>query len=283
MSIEMEEEVEKKDALLKAVIVASVLVVISIIWLYLAAYNNYWYSPAAAWFISGFMLLTGFLGILAKKEFSFWAVVAGPVIGLLFGLFVAVIFLNGAFNIFIAAILAGVVGAIIPSISWDYNWDWKDNKERRLSLTLMTLLWLIFALPLWFGIIPLSKHHNQNQLERDQKIVDTLLQITDQETDVEILLPSKHLSENSYLNQVLYIGWKGHGKLIQWKGYDKLIRWKKEAIPCKEGNKHWYKCVFPKFPDDKAPEFILRFEHAWVDLETVIPVSPYSHKTDVSQ
>ncbi len=268
-------EVSKKT-LLKAVIGASVVVVISIIWLYLAAYSNYYYSPWAAFFISIFMLPTGFLGILAKKEgrFSFWAVIAGPVIGLFFGLFTATFFLYGAFNSFIAAILAGVVGAIIPYISWDYSWDWKDNKERHLSIILMTLLWLIFALPLCFGIIPFSKHHNQNQFERDRKIVDIFLQVTDQENDVEILLPSEHLSENSYLNQVLSIEWIKHGPIMSWK---------RNAILCKEGDKHWYKCVFPKFPDEKSPELILRFVHTWADFETVIPFSPYSDKADASQ
>ena len=154
---------------------------------------------------------------------------------------------------------------------------WDKNQRDFLAIPLI-LLWCIFVLPLFIGKVPLSKYHNYNQLERDKKIAE-ILKITVLKDQIEVLLPSEHASENSYLKKVFSFG------------FDAVDRsWKDIVIPYREGDKYWYKVNLP-FPNwykwkltghseswttaeeekkynSNTDNIVLFFDHAFVDYKT---------------
>lgn len=155
------------------------------------------------------------------------------------------------------------------------------NKDKRdLLFISVILLWCVFFLPLAIGIVPFSKYHNQNQIKRDTIISEAHLQIKALEDGIEILLPSEHASDNSYLEKVFSLGWST----------DKKQAWENIMIPCREGDKYWYK-VKLQFPlwyrsklignpfsmmteeekekyESNTDSILLFFNHVWKDYET---------------
>lgn len=155
----------------------------------------------------------------------------------------------------VAAAVAGVIvtAAVVVSGISAVASNWNKNKKG-VSFYLVTLLWLVFSLPLALGIVPLSKYHNQNQLERDKKIA-RVLQITVLEDGIEVLLPSEYSLENSYLEKVFSVE-RGEQK----------YPWKTIAIYYQEGKKKYYKAELPFYGDGKVSIFkslAFSFDHAW--------------------
>lgn len=176
-------------------------------------------------------------------------------------------------NNLVGVFLIGLAVSILVSFILARFVTWNKDKKDFTSIPAILLLWCISFLPFVIGIVPLSKYHNQNQIERDKKIVE-VLEITVLENEVEVLLPSEYASENSYLEKVFSVTWMD----------EQLKAWKEIVIPCREGDKYWYKVKLP-FPDwyrqgligpDKKTDtagLILSFDHAWYDYETTKEIS----------
>lgn len=156
---------------------------------------------------------------------------------------------------FIFTAVAGAVSALLGALILTY-------REKCAPIDLLISLFLIFTIPAIAFIFPLSKYHNQNQLQRDKKIAE-ILEITISEDGIEILLPSKHISDNSYLEKVFSIGWER-------KNYP----WKTTADYCQKGKKIWYEAELPfQGIFQKGKEIVLYFDHAWYDYEITKEIS----------
>jgi len=179
---------------------------------------------------------------------------------------------------FIGFILVStIVGALFSLIIARFA-AWNKNQGIFL-LTPLIILWCIFLLPPLIGITPLYKYHNYKQLERDKKIVE-ILEITVLKDQIEVRLPSKHASENSYLRKTFSLDLANKGG-----------SWKNTVIPCREGDKYWYKVNLP-FPNwyklklaghtaswtvnqeeenkykSNTDNIVLFFDHAFADYQT---------------
>jgi len=221
------------------------------------------------------------LGVLIASMLCLWLTgYSNEQAGVVIAYIIAVIvFVCGLVGIFATNDDDMVVGLIICIASYD-----KDEYKAYYSPGL--LLSCIFALPLIIGIFPLSKLHNQRQLERNKKIVE-MLQIDLQQDGLEILLPAEHVKENDYMERVLSVAWESHK--------EKQQEWKDIAIHHFEGTsdektKHWYKAKLP-FPDwykckrigqssatllqeekekykSNTDNIILFFNHVWENYKT---------------
>ena len=159
-----------------------------------------------------------------------------------------------SFDTFISVALAGVLCAFLGAIFL--------APRDEIYIKLLCLFFLIFTIPAIAFIIPLSKYHNLNQIERDKKIVE-ILKITVLGDGIEILLPSKHISDNSYLEKVFSIGWER-------KNYP----WKTTADYCQKGKEIWYEAELPfQGIFQKGKEIVLYFDHAWYDYEITKEIS----------
>jgi len=136
-------------------------------------------------------------------------------------------------------------GGVVMSSSYDKATGTFSTKK---ILTLTT----IFLLPIFAFIVPLSKHHNTNQLQRDTMITEAF-----EVTPEQILLPAEYTKHNSYLDKVLSIIIHGKEK-----------RWKDLSITHTIGNKKWQVVTLP----ENLSEFTLVFNHCWQDKkETIHP------------
>jgi len=215
-----------------------VIVSLSMFCLYLIAFSNQILAPIAAATAVAFAV----------------AVVAAAAVGTAVGA------AAGAAVAFAVAVVAAAT-VVAAFATWD-----KDKKN--FLVIPVVSLYIIFALPLLLGIVPLSKYHNQNQLERDQRIAGAL-QITATGKGIEILLPSEYASENSYLKKVLSLGLK-EAEVEQ-----TTVSWKDAVIPCREGENQWYKVklVLPE-KENSTDELVFSFKHSWKDFQTtkIVPL-----------
>ena len=238
-------------------VIAAGLSLISIIALYCTAYSNQ--------ITDCNIILDSIVGVIVGGIFSgiFIAIVGG-----IFGAIVGVI-VGGIFGGIFGGILGGIVGYIVGVIfgcivGGIFSNIFGSNEKRALILTI-SFLTIIFLLPFTTMIVPLSKYHNLNQIERDKKIVE-ILQISAEKHKIIITLPYQSYKEHSYLEKVLSIR----------KG-DEETSWKDIAVPCRKGNEYWYEATFDialldKLPADKENKEVLLtlfFDHAWKDYETI--------------
>ncbi len=118
------------------------------------------------------------------------------------------------------------------------------------------IIFLIFAAITLLGVKPLSKHHNTNQLRRDERLAE-ILEINPVESGIEVILPPEHVSEQRYLKNVFFV--KSEIKKIDKSSWD----WERDSIFCKEGEKEWYKVILPP----QSGGIIFFFNHPWQDYE----------------
>ena len=255
----------KKEKLMqsetKIALIATGLSLLSVICLYLIAYSNQITNLGGI--LGG--IFGGIIGgIIGGILGGFFGVIFGVIFGGIFGGFLGVIFgdiSGGIFGDIFGHIFGGIFGGILGVIIFR-GMDADESKKGFIAPAQISLLSIVFLLPLVALIVPLSRYHNQNQLKRDQRIKE-VLQITKQEDGIEILLPAEYAQEHFYLEKVLSVVWK------------EKKSWRAIAILCQDGNRYWYraKLSFPEPEKETDRELILFFDHAWEDLKISVPVA----------
>ena len=228
----------------KTALITAWLSLISIIALYCVAFSNQ--------ITDCNLIFGGIIGGIVGGIFG--GIFGGSIVGGIIGGIVGGSIVGGNFGGIVGGSIVGgsIVGGIFGS-----------GKKQISDWTIPSLI-IVFLLPFIAVIVPLSKYHNLNQIERDKKIVE-ILQISAEKDKIMITLPYEHCKEHSYLE-----------KVFSMRGEDKEMAWKDITVPCRERNKYWYEATFDitflnKLPADKENKkatLTLFFDHAWEDYET---------------
>jgi len=165
------------------------------------------------------------------------------------------VLINNVYFYFVLAAVTGAVCAFFGVVLLILT-----SCDDKIYIRLFCLFFLIFTIPLIAFIIPLSKYHNLNQIERDKKIVE-IFQISKEKDKIMIILPDEYYQEHKYLKKVLSVVWK----VTDSNNIEDHIKssWSDIAIPCRRGSKNWYEAelLLPK----TATDIELRFDHVWKD------------------
>lgn len=188
----------------------------------------------------------------------FAAVVAAAVFT---AVFVAVVAVVAAGNFYAcgASFLFVLAAGLIIIASWD-----KEKKDARPVPT--TILFLVFLLPFVF-LVPLSKYHNLNLLEKDKGIAEKM-EARAVSGETVLVLPPEIVGEHRYLSKVLWMGYGGEQQ--NWRQNFKQS-WKKTALRCQRGKRIWYEA--PQAEGSSATVVGLVFCHPWQDYQTSLTLS----------
>lgn len=270
-----EEKKRQTRSKIQITLIAAGLSLLSVVCLYLIAYNNVitGFSDIAGVILGSIIsgILGGMIGVMIFNAGAIGGIFSGGVIGGVIG---------GTFGGIYGAIAGFIIGGIFSFIIDCIIWNTTHDIKKEIHPALIALLSIVFLLPFVTILIPLSKHHNQNLIRKDTIISEAHLQIKALEDGIEILLPSEHASDNSYLEKVFSVCWEGK----------KLKSWKNIAIPCREGGKYWYKVKLPlpywykskllgepiwmiaeeekKKYESNTDNIVLFFKHPWENYRT---------------
>jgi len=235
----------------KIAVIAAGLSLISIIILYCVGYSNR---------ITDYNLIVG--GTIGSILGGTIGVMFGGTIGVMFGgIFGGIIGIAGG-------IAGGIVGGTISGIVGGILGDSKKGS----SVWTIFFLTIVFFLPFTTTIVPFSKYHNLNQIERDKKIVE-ILQVTSDSNNLRILLPPEYVSESSYMEKVFSIRWAMETLPEETVT---IKAWKDIAIPCRDGDKYWRRAeikLSELSEKIEGNEITLFFDHAREDYETTKEIS----------
>ncbi len=258
---EEEERKRQTRSKIKIALIAMGLSLLSIVCLYLIAYNNVItnFNDIACIILGSIIggILGGMIGVMIFNAGAVGSIFSGGVIGSVIG------GILGGTN---GAITGFIIGGIFSVITDCIIRNTMHDIKKEIHPELIALLSIVFLLPFVTILVPLSKYHNQNQIKRDTIISEAHLQIKILEDEIEILLPSEYDSDNSYLEKTLFVNYS-------WDMVEEKA-WKDIVIPCREGNKYWYKIKLPS-PEKKTNtvDLFLVFKHVWENYETTKKIS----------
>ncbi len=159
----------------------------------------------------------------------------------------------------LSIILSGLTLCIIVFAGYNKEYKWWPSKRFYYIPSMVTFAML--GIIVYAGVVPLSKYHNINQLEKDKKLVEMLQIVPDFLESTEIVLPSKHISEHRYLSNVFSIITTGpDSNDVSWS-------WKERAIFCTEGEEKWYKMRIS--PSGTEEKITFLFRHRWQNHEEI--------------
>lgn len=222
-------------------------------------------STFRAFLLLGFLLILGVAvlsAIFSLEEKNAWTFRLRLLLTLTMAFFTLICFgdINAAIGMGFGLGLSTLIGW------WQEKEAWKtetDTKKLKTIAVPGSLLMILFCLPFVFTI-PLSLHHNQNQIEKDQYIFDYNMKVSPLENGAVVTLQSRPASRAKehelHLEKFMSVGWSGQD----------MKKWEDIVVRCREGDSYWYKAeITVENEDPYFPErtLIFQFEHPWENHE----------------